>query len=436
MIHLFINYYNDVSEERQREINDAVSKNIGSGIGRIVLATENPDTNFYQFTDSPKVEIVLCGVRPTFAFLFDLVNSKVDDTALVIIANADIYFDDENLALLNNCMNADTCLALSRWDIDRNGQSWLFDREDSQDSWIFKGPIKAVTHCDFTMGSPGCDNAIAQRLEAGGYRIYNPSRSLRSFHLHQSNIRNYLASGDVPTVALPYRYISPCYMEDLPVVNWVTEIAGLAIQSNYSQYGEDAIIEHIFRHIGITNQFFVDLGAGAYGESTMSNTRKLKQDGWAGYGVDADRKGESWIIERFIKPDNILPLLNEQDTPAQFDFLNLDIDSCDFWVLQQLLKEYSPRCICTEFNGTLDPLVPLVLTYEEGYTWDETNKYGYSFAAGEKLLRAHGYRIIHNMHDQNIFAVKQELVKDLIFDVSAREVHYHPLNAAAVWERY
>jgi len=40
------------------------------------------------------------------------------------------------------------------------------------------------------------------------------------------------------------------------------------------------------------------------------------------------------------------------------------------------------------------------------------------------------------MLDQNIFAVKEDLVSDLIFDVSAREVHYHPLNPAAVWEVY
>ena len=436
MTHLFINYYNDASDERQCEINQCVSNNIASSIDKITLVTNDPDTDFYDFTKSPKVEIVLCGVRPTYAFLFNLINSKIEDHDLVIIANADIYFDDENLLLLKNCMSAGTCLALSRWEIDGNGQSCLFDREDSQDSWIFKGTIKAISQCDFTMGRPGCDNAIAQRIEAAGYTIYNPSRSLKSFHLHQTNIRNYLASGDVQAAEQPYKYVSPCRMDDLPVVNWVTEISGLAIPSNYSQYGEDAIIEHIFRHIGITNRFFVDLGAGAYGGSTMSNTRKLKEAGWSGYGVDADHKGESWIIERFIKPDNILEILNEQNTPDQFDFLNLDIDSCDFWVLQQLLQQYTPRCICTEFNGTLNPSVPVVLKYEEGYTWDETNRYGYSFAAGEKLLRTHGYRIIYNMLDQNIFAVKEDLVSDLIFDVSAREVHYHPLNPAAVWEVY
>jgi hypothetical protein len=436
MINLFINYYNDASDERQQEINDCLSKNIDSSIDRIILVTDRTDVDFYHFTDSAKVEVVLCEVRPTYAVFFNLVNSKVEDADLVIIANADIYFDDENLLLLKNCMSATTCLALSRWDEDENGQVRLFDRADSQDSWIFKGPVNAIKQCDFTMGRPGCDNAIAQRIEAAGYTIYNPSRSLRSFHRHQTNIRNYLASGYSQTVEPPYRLISPCHIEDLPVVNWITEISGLNAASDYSQYGEDAIIAYIFRHIGVTNRFFVDLGAGAYGGSTMSNTRKLKQAGWSGYGVDADNKGEAWIIRRFIKPDNIIEIMTAQNTPVRFDFLNLDIDSCDFWVLQQLLTQYSPRCICTEFNGTLNPLVSVVLKYEEGYTWDETNKYGYSFAAGEKLLREHGYRIIYNMLDQNIFAVKEELVSGLIFEVGAREVHYHPFNPAAVWESY
>lgn len=414
MIRLFINFYTDANPLRQLEINECLSRNMA-----------NPMID--------EIQKVICEGRPTYAELFRLANEKIEENDITIIANTDIYFEEYDVALINYFLRPGTCFALSRWDKLPDGSVQLFDRADSQDSWIFKGPIKEIPDCDFTMGRPGCDNAICQRLEAAGYTIQNPSRDIKSIHLHLTGVRNYSAS---QTVQQPYKLIAPHNLPSIPVVNWVTEIASLSAGSQHSQFGEDAIIDHIFKNIGFTNQYLVDLGAGAYGGSTMSNTRKLKQAGWKGFGVDVKNKGEEWIIERFIKPDNVANILAEQNAPREFDFLNLDIDSCDFWVLKKLLAEYSPRCICTEFNGTLRPEVPVVLKYEEGYTWDETNKYGYSFAAGKKLLEEHGYRIIYNMHNQNIFALKKELAKGLLYDVPATQVLYHPQNPHAVWEAY
>jgi hypothetical protein len=286
------------------------------------------------------------------------------------------------------------------------------------------------------MGKPGCDNAIAQRIEAAGYALYNPSRDIKSIHLHNTAVRNYDAADRSQAIDLPYKYIQPCTLESVPVTNWITAIQNLAINNSHSQLGEETIIDHIFKNIGVTGKYFVDLGAGAYGESTMSNTRNLLQNGWKGYGVDVNNKGESWIRQYFITPANILQIFEEQGTPLEFDFLNIDIDSSDFWVLSKILEKYAPRCICTEFNGTLDPRSSVVLRYEEDYTWDETNKYGYSFAAGKKLLEKYGYSIIYNMLDQNIFAVKKEFVENMPFKVTASQVLYHPVNHNAVWESY
>jgi hypothetical protein len=435
MIHLFVNFYNDPNPARQREINECLSHNIASSlIDRIYLIVDSLNIDFYNLDQSEKVEKVVHFKRPTFSYLFELANTKITSDDITIISNIDIYFDEYNLSLIRHYLEPATCFALSRWEREANGTINLFDREDSQDSWIFKGYIKYIGNCDFTLGKLGCDNAICQRIEAAGYIIQNPSRDIKSIHVHNTGIRSYTPLDYSQMVEKPYKLIQPGNLEYVP--NWVTEIANLPANSQQSQYGEEAIIDHIFKHIGATNQYLVDLGAGAYGDSTMSNTRKLIQSGWGGYGVDVSNKGESWIIERFIKPDNILEIMAEQDTPKDFDFLNLDIDSCDFWVLKKILKQYAPRCICTEYNGTLNPDISLVLAYEEGYTWDETNKYGYSFAAGEKLLEEHGYKIIYNMLNQNIFALKKNLVEGLMFRVTAMPVQYHPENTKAIWEVY
>lgn len=437
MIRLFTNFYSNHNLARQEEINECLSRNIANPmIDRIYVIIDSADINLYDFDKSEKVETILYSKRPTYSYLFQLANTKIIENDITIISNSDIYFEEYAMTLISNYLQPGNCFALSRWDRGPDGIFRLFERADSQDSWIFRGTIDFINNCDFFLGRPGCDNAISQRIEAAGYTIQNPSVDIRSIHIHNSSIRNYDASDYSQFVEQPYKLIHPGNLQHIPITNWVTEIATLSAYGQQSQYGEEAIIDHIFKNIGVTNQYMVDLGAGAYGESTMSNTRKLKQTGWKGYGVDMGNRGESWIIERFIKPDNILNILAEQHTPKEFDFLNLDIDSCDFWVLQKVLQEYSPRCICTEFNGTLSSHESMVLKYEDGYTWDETNKYGYSFAAGEKLLNEHGYRIIYNMLNQNIFAVKKELVRGLLFNVTASQVWYHPQNIHAIWETY
>ncbi len=40
------------------------------------------------------------------------------------------------------------------------------------------------------------------------------------------------------------------------------------------------------------------------------------------------------------------------------------------------------------------------------------------------------------MLNQNIFAVKKELVLGLVFTVTANKVNYHPENLNAIWETY
>lgn len=434
MIRLFINFYNDVVSLRQKELNECLSRNIeNSMIDKIYVLVEHERINLFEFDKNDKLQKIVWNKRPSYAELFHLANHDIQENDISIIANADIYFEEYDTSLLNYFLKQDLCYALSRWDKLSGGILQLFDRADSQDSWIFKGPIKEIADCDFTMGRPGCDNAICQRIEAAGYVVQNPSRDIKSIHVHTTGVRNYDTS---QSIYQPYKLVDPHHLPSIPIVNWITKISSISAGSQHSQYGEDSIIEHIFENISVTNKYFVDLGAGAYGSSTMSNTRRLKQSGWKGFGVDLRNKGEDWIIERFIKPETVLGILAEQNTPKEFDFLNLDIDSCDFWVLKQILAEYSPRCICTEYNGTLPPQDSIVLKYEEGYVWDETNKYGYSFTAGKKLLEEHDYRIIYNMHNQNIFAVKTELVKGLIFTVPAVQVQYHPNNPSAVWEVY
>ena len=127
----------------------------------------------------------------------------------VIIANADIFFD-ETLALIESEPLDGKMLCLSRWDEDSNGILRHLDRPDSQDAWIFEPPLPRIAS-DFFLGKPGCDNRLAYEVACAGLAVLNPSRSLRARHLHNSGIRRYTHREHV---AGPVRFVPASFLEN------------------------------------------------------------------------------------------------------------------------------------------------------------------------------------------------------------------------------
>jgi hypothetical protein len=76
----------------------------------------------------------------------------------------------------------------------------------SQDSWIFRSPIKTDNRTNFLMGKPGCDNRIIQILHENGYNVKNPSMKIITKHLHISNYRTY---NNTDMVLGPYLLVEP-----------------------------------------------------------------------------------------------------------------------------------------------------------------------------------------------------------------------------------
>ena len=158
--------------------------------------------------------VLVGGDRPTYAYLFSL----CDPDRVNIIANSDIYFSTDSLQRIvefyTNPANAQTCMALSRWEVQDHAQresATLWDHRDSQDVWIFRGKPD-VPGADFTLGVPGCDNRIAKVILDAGYTVINPSRTIKSYHLHASGHRTYgTGRGGVKRDVIPgpYHFIQP-----------------------------------------------------------------------------------------------------------------------------------------------------------------------------------------------------------------------------------
>lgn len=212
--YLFSTYYKASNPDRELEYDFCVNKNKSAGFDRIYLLVES-ESDMRIAQDKFDVEVINLGRRPTFEDFFDILRSEEFSDSVNIVANTDIFFLNmqEVDANIHRLRRGETCFALTRYDYHHNRPSDLFDRIDSQDTWIFNGNagLSNVARLDFTMGVAGCDNKLAHELFSAGFEVLNPSRTIKSFHLHDTGIRsNADANGNqIVVIPPPYLLIQP-----------------------------------------------------------------------------------------------------------------------------------------------------------------------------------------------------------------------------------
>ena len=133
-----------------------------------------------------------------------------------------------------------------------------------------------------------------------------------------------------------------------------------ALASCGSQGSQDAIIASIFSKIGETNRFFVEFGfnGASYEEGSGANSEALWRRGWRGLLLDGRRQNASINLKKaYIKSTTIVGLLKQNDVPRDLDYLSVDIDSADLWVLRAILSPHDgfrPRLVSVEYNSNYE----------------------------------------------------------------------------------
>lgn len=217
MIRLFTTAYPETNKRRIADYNEALRRNLAlAEIDEVCLLAEGENL---ALPDSPKLRVQTIPKRPLYEQYFAWTEKLAQPQDISIIANSDIYFDRQ-LGLFKVWeLPERTVMALSRWNIFENGIPTLFDRNDSQDTWIFRGPVRGV-HGDFPIGVPRCDNRILHELHQAGYRVINPSFSIRTFHLHAAGGNDYTGPVLAHHVKPPYRYLFPHNLWSGPRTLW------------------------------------------------------------------------------------------------------------------------------------------------------------------------------------------------------------------------
>jgi hypothetical protein len=145
----------------------------------------------------PKLDCIRILERPTYQTFVDMFDLSKINT----IANSDIVFDYESTSKINQIqpgngyvitrynLYSDYREPLTNW----KGRYWHEVSGLSQDAWVIYNPPKKII-ADFYPGILGCENRFTLSMYKAGLNLSNLGPSIKTFHVHKTDKRNYLAS--------------------------------------------------------------------------------------------------------------------------------------------------------------------------------------------------------------------------------------------------
>jgi hypothetical protein len=185
----------------------------------------------------------------------------------------------------------------------------------------------------------------------------------------------------------------------------------------YSQNGEEGIIQAIFNEIGVTTKTCLEIGANDLRRS--SNVYPLWTNGWKAILVEGEpmrfkklqhdygahpqaNEQRASLVNRYGAeegPNSLDSILTSHEFPTDFDLLCIDVDGLDYH-LWRGLKRFRPRLVVIEYNPTIPPHIELVGSARG-------NEIGCSLLALTNLAREKGYLLVASLV-WNAFFVREE----------------------------
>jgi hypothetical protein len=195
--------------------------------------------------------------------------------------------------------------------------------------------------------------------------------------------------------------------------NWFCQpkLAGLR-RRIHTLNGDDGLVAAALELMGPRTRYYVEFGARDGVDDSM--TKHLREDhGWTGLLMDCAFEDAAINLRKeFITAENIRGLFEKWNVPAGLDFLSVDIDGNDLWVLRALLPHYRPRLLAVETNQLLSPAEDFVVEYEADRPFEmHTCYYGASVLALAKVAWAHDYSLVAGVDQNAYFVAKEELAK-------------------------
>lgn len=198
--------------------------------------------------------------------------------------------------------------------------------------------------------------------------------------------------------------------------NYETTINNIKYKKNSQNY-EDGIIKEIFNNIGTQNKISCEFGF----HSDEANSLSLMENDWKCIYFDANLKNIDKFNKMYgnkyhkckayhkkITKDNINELLRENNLVDNIDFLSIDIDGNDYYILD-IINVCKPRCICIEYNATLGPDNSITIPYDAKRISPYSDYWGSSYSALVNLADRKEYNLVAVESGVNLFFVRKDI---------------------------
>lgn len=192
-VHYITSWYTDPDARRHAEQSRALATQVADPFVATHVAL--------SMDEGCPVGHVLLRSRPTFADL--MAWGRRNAGAVNLILNTDCHLDPACTPLLETVAP---------------GEIWCLSRQDnlnktSQDAWAWRGQLPPEVGQGYCPGTLGCDNRLAYQAAASGWRVLNPSLSVRVIHLHSSGVRRWKCHERLPR---PYLFVEPTRLGEPP----------------------------------------------------------------------------------------------------------------------------------------------------------------------------------------------------------------------------
>jgi hypothetical protein len=181
--------------------------------------------------------------------------------------------------------------------------------------------------------------------------------------------------------------------------------------NQFSQNGEDGILERIFSLIGIESKTCCEFGA--WDGIHFSNTRRLLLSGWSGLLIEEDSARFKQLQANYqnchyvrtlcrnvSERDDLGAILESVGLRCDLDLLVVDIDGLDYYVLEKLTCR--PRVICIEVNAGHSPEAEALLPRDIA-----ARNVGQPLCAFCRVASSLGYRLV--AYNANAFFLREDV---------------------------
>jgi len=198
----------------------------------------------------------------------------------------------------------------------------------------------------------------------------------------------------------------------------------------FSQNGEDGILDYLLYQINIEKPKFLEIGVGNYSEA---NTKFIfDRVSSKGFIIDFINdfesevkkntkywKGDLTIINEKVDSINISRILEHHTILKDLDLFSLDIDGIDYWILNEMPKDFS-KIVVLEYNPTFgnkfDITVPNLKDFNRKDYHYSHLCYGMSVQAAINLMKKKNFYFIGvNLMRNNAFFVSNKYPKEKFF---------------------